>query len=118
MPADRHFRAFARRAVDLPALVTLATDGANPGTGARPARLVDLGLGGARIELSAAVEVGVPVTLQVTAPNLWDPLVVQARVAWSHILGPARAVAGLAFTPAEDSALSSLVELLVAQKPE
>jgi hypothetical protein len=118
MPAERHFRAFARRAVDLPALVTFSTDGANSGSGGIPARLVELGLGGARIELAQVVEVGVALTLQVSAPNLWDPLVVHARVAWSKGLAPARAVAGLAFTPGEDNALSALVELLVAQRTD
>jgi Tfp pilus assembly protein PilZ len=112
MPAERHFRAFARRAVDLPAVVTTASGSV------RPARLVDLGLGGARIEVAAAVDVGSPVRLQVTAPNLWDPLVVTAKVAWCQSTAPALSVVGLAFTHEEDAALSSLVELLFAQRAE
>ena len=108
MPAERHFRAFARRAVTLP--VTVSMEGA----GARPARLVNLGLGGACVAGSEKTEPGSVVTLEVHAPNLWDPLVVSARVAWVQYTGPRKVLAGLAFDHSAGPALPSLVELLGA----
>jgi len=108
MPAERHFRAFARPAVSLP--VTISTEG----TGARSARLVNLGLGGASVALGEKTELGRVVTLEVNAPNLWDPLVVVATVAWVRSVGPRSFAAGLAFDHTSPSALRSLVELLGA----
>lgn len=108
MPAERHFRAFARRAVSLP--VTISAEGG----GARSARLVNLGLGGACISLAERTEPGRIVTLEVNAPNLWDPLVVVATVAWVQGAGPRSFVAGLAFDHTAPGALRSLVELLGA----
>jgi hypothetical protein len=110
--AERHFRAFARRAVVLPATVTAEAGGA------RPVRLVNLGLGGACIELGERLAVGAPVTLEVTAPNLWDPLVVPAKVVWLRDTGGGHHHAGLAFGHAEKSALPALVELLAAYRYE
>lgn len=107
MPAERHFRAFARRAVTLP--VTISTEAGS----ARSARLVNLGLGGACVSLSEKPELGGVVTLQVNAPNLWDPLVVVAKVAWVRTAGRS-VLAGLAFDHSVRSALPSLVELLGA----
>jgi hypothetical protein len=115
MPAERHFRAFARRTVDLPATVSSDTEAA------RPARLVDLGLGGACIEVPAPLDVGLRVVLEVTAPNLWDPLSVRAKVAWSRASAPgapASALAGLAFEHEAENALPALVELLFAQRSD
>jgi hypothetical protein len=107
MPAERHFRAFARRAVSLP--VTIATEGGS----ARPAKLVNLGLGGACVAVSEKTEAGHVVTLEVNAPNLWDPLVVVAKVTWVRTNGRAM-LAGLAFDHSARGTLSSLVELLGA----
>jgi hypothetical protein len=54
------------------------------------------------------------VTLEVNAPNLWDPLVVVAKVAWVRANGRS-VLAGLAFDhTARAAALTSLVELLGA----
>jgi hypothetical protein len=108
MPAERHFRAFARRAVTLP--VTISTEGG----AARPARLVNLGLGGACIAISERTEQGKMVTLEVHAPNLWDPLVVVATVSWARSTSPRSFLAGLAFDHSARAALPSLVELLGA----
>jgi len=112
MAAERHFRAFARRGVNLAATVATEHDGP------RPARLVDLGLGGACIELPGPIAAGGAITLEVTAPNLWDPLIVPARVVWVRQSdeGPARA--GLSFDHVVRSALPALVELLVAYRFE
>ncbi len=82
---------------------------------------MNLGLGGACVEVGDALVVGAAVTLEVTAPNLWDPLVVPARVAWT---APAAAtgatLAGFAFDHGSrtKAALPSLVELLAAYRYE
>jgi len=107
MPAERHFRAFARRAVTLP--VTISTEGG----GARPAKLVNLGLGGACVAVCEKTERGRVGTLEVNAPNLWDPLVVAAKVAWVRS-NSRSTLAGLAFDHAARGTLPSLVELLGA----
>ena len=112
MAAKRHFRAFARRAVSLPAMVAMEA------SGQRPARLVNLGLGGACIEVPSPIAVGAAVTLEVAAPNLWDPLVVPATVAWVRPTDAGPTVAGLAFHHTKKSALPALVELLVAYRFE
>lgn len=105
-----HFRASARRTVNLP--VTLATRAARS-----PARLLNLGLGGACIEASHPLAVGDAVTLEVTTPNLWDPLVVPSVVAWTAAADTGTR-AGLAFDHAGKSALPALVELLSAYRFE
>ena len=112
MGRERSFRAFARRAVALPATVTAPPAGAGP----RPARLVELGLGGARVETDGALEPGGTITLEVSAPSLWDPLVVPARVAWVREAGPGSVIAGLTFEHPGTAALPALVELLAASR--
>lgn len=82
-----HFRAFERRAVNLPA-VLIGDD-----VGELSARVVDLGLGGAKVAFQrsglpktmvrSCLRRGAPWTLRVTAANLWDPLCIEAQVAWS-----------------------------------
>jgi hypothetical protein len=111
-PALPHFRAFARRAVTLSATV------ATPAEGPRPARLLNLGLGGACVEVPAGLDVGAAVTLEVTAPNLWDPLIVPARVAWVRPDAGGAFHAGFTFDHATPAALPALVELLVAYRYE
>lgn len=112
MAAERHFRAFVRRAVSLAATVTTEE------AGSRPARLMNLGLGGACIEVPGPLAVGSAVTLEVTAPNLWDPLIVPAKVAWVRLTDAGPAQAGLVFDHARKVALPALVELLVAYRFE
>ena len=113
MAAERHFRAFARRAVNLPAVV-----GTESG-GTRPARLTNLGLGGACIELSG------PLTRGVRRRPSRSPrrtsgiaLLVPAIVTWVRPSESGRAEAGLAFDHTERTALPALVELLVAYRFE
>jgi hypothetical protein len=79
---------------------------------------LNLGLGGACVSIGAAIDVGAVVTLEVNAPNLWDPLVVPAAVAWLRWEGRSTAHAGLAFNHALLSGLPALVELLVAYRYE
>ena len=110
--AERHFRAFARRAVNLPATLAIPPDGQ------KPARLVDLGLGGACVEIRAPLSVGHAVTIEVNAPNLWDPLIVPAKVAWVQPGASGTTFAVLAFDHAGKAALPALVELLAAYRYE
>jgi len=108
MPAEPHFRAFARRAVTLAATVATGVDDH------RPARLLNIGLGGACVEVRAGLDVGAAVTLELTAPNLWDPLIVPAKVAWIRPSAPGTFHAGFTFIHTTPTALPALVELLVA----
>jgi hypothetical protein len=116
MPARDHFRAHARRRVDLDATLR----GRN-GAYAHDARLRNLGLGGACVEvvevdgsLAALAREGV-VTLEVMAPTLWDPLLLDGRIAWVRRAGgggPTRA--GVRFEHREPNALYALFQLLGA----
>lgn len=73
-----HFRACDRRAVRLAVEVTCARWAAE-----RPALIVDLGLGGARLETDDPLVTGDRISLAIATPATWDPLVVEAVVAWT-----------------------------------
>jgi hypothetical protein len=125
MPARDHFRAHARRRVDLDATLR-----GRDGGFSHVARVRDLGLGGACVEIGdptgsaallgreprdARVEREAPVTLEVMAPTLWDPLLLAGRVAWVRrgVAGrPTRA--GVRFEHREPSSLYALFQLLGA----
>jgi hypothetical protein len=113
MAARDHFRSLARRSIDLRA--TLRADGGIE----LPARLVDLGLGGACVELSGAAGgrlSGDRVELEVMAPHLWDPLRLDGRIVWNRDLPEARTRRiGLRFEHQSGSVLRALVELLGAE---
>jgi hypothetical protein len=70
------FRAFERRAVQLPARISAL------GGAAVPARLLNLCLAGACIESPFRPTPGSQVRVELDAPDLWQPLVLAARVAW------------------------------------
>jgi Tfp pilus assembly protein PilZ len=109
MRSRPHFRAFPRRDITLTAHIAVAT-------GLRSdARLLNVGLGGACVDLAEPLEVGQPVTLHVTTPVLWDPLVVHARVAWLDPEG-GRARVGLEFDHARSRVIRALFELLEAEQ--
>jgi hypothetical protein len=80
--ARDHFRALARRVVNLPATVEN-----RDGTWPRTARIMDLGLGGACMELLEVVPPGTPVRLLIEAPHLWDPLALWRSTQRSHGCG-------------------------------
>jgi Tfp pilus assembly protein PilZ len=105
MPAAAHFRAFPRRELALRASVETSLNGT------RPARLINIGLGGACLELPDRLEVGQRATLHVEIPVLWDPLVAEGRVVWAD---PERARIGLCFDHTNTRLLRPLVELLGA----
>jgi len=108
-----HFRALARRPVSLPARIAQA---AQPINGSGAARLVDLGLGGACLELGQLLKDGTPLRLLIDVPHLWDPLELDARVTWARPgvgRGPARV--GVRFEGASGRTLRLLAELLEAE---
>jgi hypothetical protein len=104
------FRAHARRSVRLRALLTHVRAGWQ-----RQALVENLGLGGARVVAEEFLTAGDPVTISFTAPTLWDPLVLRARVAWvapvTSATPPLRA--GLAFEHKSPEAVFALFELIV-----
>jgi len=107
-PPPRHFRAHARRAVNFSA--TLVAAG---GAFQRPARLLDLGLGGARVRVSDAVPPGSPVGLVLSAPHLWDPLQLEGSVVWQRQAADATEL-GVRFHHRSAATLRALGELFEA----
>jgi hypothetical protein len=105
-----HFRAFSRRAISVAATLVVENE-RDPIE--REAKLVDLGLGGACVEVPDGVPVAASVRLSLTAPHRWDPLFVSGRVAWSRPAenqGVARV--GIRFEASSGPTLRALVELL------
>ena len=74
-----HFRAHARSAVGLAAVIR-----DNDGTRVWRAKVRDLGLGGAGLEAREAAATGQRIVLEIVVPTRWDPLVVRGEVAWVH----------------------------------
>jgi hypothetical protein len=107
--AVARFRAHARRPARLAVVVW------HPRAGwQRPAEVIDLALGGARIRTTEPLVADDRVTLSFVVPTLWDPLQMPARVAW--VAAPSRAeatrAAGVAFEPVDPAAVLALYELL------
>lgn len=105
-----HFRAFARRPVGLSAIVSRGD-----GSWKRPARLIDLGLGGACMEMLESVPRGTAISLSVEAPHLWDPLFLEGEVVWLQPLDAASARLGVRFFHRTGRTLRALTELLEAE---
>jgi hypothetical protein len=105
---DGTYRIHARTKVALRALVTHVEKGWQ-----RHAAVEDLGLGGARVVVEDPLRVGDAVTISFTAPSLWDPLVLRARVVWAAVAGagPSRRV-GLAFDHRSGPTAFALFELI------
>ena len=106
IPRSGTFRGHVRRAVRIRALVTHVHAGWQ-----RPASIENVSLGGARIVVDEAIAPGDSVTLSFTAPALWDPLVIRARVAWVAGSALPRA-AGVAFELKDPAAAFGLYELI------
>lgn len=115
-----HFRAHGRKNVSLPASLRDQAQSVE-----EEARIRNLGLGGACVELApgparlAVAEVLMRVDstllLEVVAPSLWDPLVLRGRVAWSRRSSadkPSRI--GLRFEQQDEGNLFALFQLLGA----
>jgi hypothetical protein len=117
---EPHFRAHARRSVHLS--VTLRSERE---AWERLGRVVDLSLAGAGVETEEPLRAGERVTIALSTPTLWDPLVLTASVAWAHpqrpvpgrdALGRPRMIAraGLAFDYPTADATLAMFEMLLA----
>jgi hypothetical protein len=77
----------------------------------RQVQVENVSLGGACIVVDQRLAPGETVTLSFTAPSLWDPLVLRARVAWlEDVVGPRRI--GLAFDHKSTEGVFALYELI------
>lgn len=104
---DGTFRVHARTRVALRALVTHVERGWQ-----RHAAVEDLGLGGARVVVEDPLRIGDAVTVSFTAPSLWDPLVLRARVVWAAAPGSSPRRVGLAFDHRSGPTAFALFELI------
>ena len=113
-----HFRAHERRPVRL----FVSVDGQRSGLD-RQATVIDVSLAGAGIETEQALVPGERIAVSFSTPTLWDPLVLNAVVAWAHpprataeldALGRPRiaARAGLAFAYPDPAAVLAMFEML------
>lgn len=81
----------------------------------RDAVVVDLGFGGACVEVGEVLSPGDRVTLSLVAPNLWDPLLVSGQVAWVRPgNGLAVTAAGVAFDLVHPTTLWAIFEMMGA----
>jgi hypothetical protein len=114
MPGRDTYRALARLPVRLAARLLSHDAGWE-----QPVRVVELGLGGARLELSDEIDAGCSVRLLIATPNRWDPVALDGRVAW---VGPGAsdetARAGMRFEHASVAGLRALVDLIGADAYE
>ena len=111
MSGRGHFRGLERHSTRL-----VGSLGGSDGLWRRPARIVDLSLGGARLETDADVPTGASVRLSVESPNRWDPLEVPARVASAHERDGVSEL-GLCFEPSS-AAIRGLIDLLTVDAYE
>jgi hypothetical protein len=104
------FRVHARMPTRLRALVSHAQAGWK-----RHAPIENMCLGGARLLVDERVDPGDGVTLSFTAPTLWDPLVLRARVIWiggGDGGGDPPYTAGVAFEHSRADEVLALYELI------
>jgi hypothetical protein len=107
----RHFRAVGRRPQSLAARVLAAGDSAE-----REAKVTDLGLGGARLELRDGIDRGRALTLRLDLPGLWDALELAAEVAWQGSADKSGAVpVGVRFVSPSGRDLRVLSEALATE---
>lgn len=113
-----HFRAHERREARLPAQVVGQRSGVE-----RQALVVDLSLAGAGLETDEPLVPGERLSLTLSTPTMWDPLVLEAVVAWAHpprvtaavdSIGRSRTVAraGVMFDFTNATLVLSLFEML------
>lgn len=76
----------------------------------RQVHVENVSLGGACVLVDEPLASGDTVTLSFTAPTLWDPLVLRARVAWIATTDTRRA--GLAFDHKSPDGVFALFELI------
>jgi len=74
--------------------------------------MIDLGMGGAKVRCVEAFPEGDPAELTLSAPVLWEPLILPVQVAWVRDEADGRYVLGLQFQPSSGIQLLVLAELL------
>jgi hypothetical protein len=113
-----HFRAHERRVVRLAVELMSSRPGLE-----RQAVVIDLSIAGAGLETDEPLIPGERLSITLSTPTMWDPLVIEAVVAWAHpprpsqevdALGRSRVVAraGLAFEYPTSSVVLSMFEML------
>jgi len=108
-----HFRAVSRQAVNL-----LGALRASELVWSRDVRILDLGLGGARVEAPDAIAAGTSIELVIETPHLWDPLTLNGEVAWARPVTAEEgggAQIGVRFAHASGGSVRTLTELLEAE---
>lgn len=108
-----HFRAAARKPVSLAGAIRASELSWN-----REVRVVDLGLGGARVEAPEPIETGTPIQLVIETPHLWDPLTLGGAVAWARPIAVGDgggAEIGVKFEHESGASVRTLTELLEAE---
>jgi len=111
--ANTHFRAASRQPVNL-----LGALRAREAPWSRDVRVVDLGLGGARVEAPDGLTAGTPVELVIETPHLWDPLTLSGAVAWAERVAESAgggAQIGVRFEHKTGGSVRTLTELLEAE---
>jgi hypothetical protein len=103
----RGFRVHARRAMRAVALVTSGREGWE-----REAAVKNLSLGGACFELNESMMPGEPLTIAFVSPTLWDPLEIEATVAWIGDSDGLESRIGVAFMLRTESAALALLQLI------
>ncbi len=108
---QRHFRAFGRKEQRLEARISRGDT-----EGPRPAAVLNLGLGGACLELDGPLDEPASVTVAIDLPGLWNPLELAAEVAWSRAVDDSgKCIAGVRFLGASGRALRLLSEALAPE---
>jgi hypothetical protein len=102
-----HFRACGRRRVDLTARMQHRSSSEQ-----WTVRVSDLSLRGACVEVGQPLAPGTPVSIEIVAPTLWDPLVLHGNVVWTRTPRSSPARAGVRFASDDASRLYALFELL------
>lgn len=113
-----HFRAHERREARLQVQVVGQRSGVE-----RQAVVVDLSLAGAGLETDEPLVPGERLSLTLSTPTMWDPLVIEAVVAWAHpprvtaavdAIGRSRTVAraGVMFDYPSPALVLSLFEMI------
>jgi Tfp pilus assembly protein PilZ len=94
--------------------VSLTATVSHPRAGwVREARVVDLGFGGACVEVADHTARGELLVLSFESPALWDPLAVAGRVVWTDAGRAGRLPrVGVAFEHRDPGAVYSLFELM------
>lgn len=102
-----HFRAVGRRPTSLSGRVEFNDPGRS-----QAAELVNLGIGGACVVVRSECDFDQVVRLRIEAPQLWEPLVIRASVAWNHRKSDGMTSIGLRFEPETATTLAVLAELV------